>query len=98
MSVSIFQRAEAGRSVIRSGERTRLACWRRCLTVANFSFNAGISSGPDVEERLFRRDAETHARDARAPQICRNPYVIIRRATQQLDPRGWRAAPAPRQR
>jgi methionyl-tRNA synthetase len=52
----------------RSGERTRLACGRRRLAVANLE---NISGSP------FRRAAETNRRAACAPQISPNSLRII---------------------
>src|SRR5947207_11930712 len=52
----------------KSGERTRLACRRRSLAVANFSWEGGRADDIDRKERLFRRDVETNTRDACATQ------------------------------
>src|SRR5262245_227745 len=51
-----------------SGERTRPACWRARLAIANFWWTLDIADSRSLKERLFRRDAETNTRDACAPQ------------------------------
>ena len=56
-------------SIVMSGERTRLACWRWRLAIANFSGS--------LEKRAFRRGAETNTRGACAPQTKSLPILVF---------------------
>ena len=58
---------EAAVAIQTSGERTRLACWRARPRDREL-FKLRITRPATFLASLFRRDAETSTRDARAPQ------------------------------
>jgi hypothetical protein len=69
-----------------SGGRMRLACWRARAR------DRELFSEPYVtteKERLFRRDAETNTRDARAPQMrgsrSTTAHILRRQRVRRVD-------------
>ena len=78
-SVALRPGCNAARS---SGERTRLACWRRRPAFADFPHaslrNASQPSRATAQNSSFRRDAETSTRDACAPRISATSHIAHR--------------------